>query len=298
MNRQHQTIELRNDTVEQLIDLLENIDCDGRTVGDIIRRERREIVAAKLRDQYDAPDAIALCGLPGAGKSLVAEQLADVYDAVVVTMGDAIRKKYEEEHGEEPDSDTLGDFAAEWRADDPQGIPKKVTEIAKRYYEGIGRFHSQQSDLIIIDGVRSPTDHGYLSQYFSDFTLVEVEADFYTRLDRLQTRGREGEQKFQPTDLANRDERELFELGFERTKQNGTIDIVMENNKNRDELVLNLSKLVENNLDHEIENGKPLGLNDELERKRNVMAGGGPVEDNPEGVDLEAGDLPPHSNSV
>lgn len=157
--------------------------------------------------------AIGFCGLPGAGKSKVIDMAADLIDCETISMGDAIRREFVRlELGEDPDdydgvavtSDALGEFAAGWRDGDPEGIPQAVTDLAAE----------SDATYFLIDGVRSPTDYEVLRSFFTDFTLVQVTAPFYTRLDRLVERGREGEAKFTPTDLAERDERELHDLGF------------------------------------------------------------------------------------
>lgn len=261
-------LELRTDTVEQLIELLKLEEFRGNPP---MNRDRRQAVADRLERQTSRPDAVAFCGLPGAGKSYTAEKAADVYDAPVVSMGDAIREQYQEQHGEVNNSTDLGEFAAQWRADDPEGIPEKVVEIAEHKFRQLG------NDLIIIDGVRSTTDYEVLKDYFDDFYLIEVEAEFYTRLSRLQKRGREGEAAFTAIDLAERDEREREELGFGELCEYSCPDMTVKNGTGPDKLSIRLSEVVENNLPFDIANGKPLGLNDTLEAERRAMAGGGPV---------------------
>lgn len=197
------TIELRTDSVEQLVDVLES---PHAFVKDKINCDRRKAIKARLEDQIPTQDAIALCGLPGAGKSTIADLLAEVYETEVISMGDAIR----EAAPDSLNSDQLGEYAAGWRQDDPKGIPEKVVEMAE----------DTDEELVIIDGVRSPTDHRVLEENFAEFHLIELKARFYNRLDRLQERGREGEEKFTATDLAERDERERYDLGFAKLKEN------------------------------------------------------------------------------
>lgn len=256
-------IELRTDTVEQLIELLGNTYAED--IGEIMPRDRRRAVADRLRRETTSQDAVALAGLPGAGKSFTAEKLADVYDAEVVSMGDAIRE-------EAPDyisSEELGDYAAEWREEASEEIPEKVVEIAK-----------EKGKLVIIDGVRSITDYDVLSSHFDNFHLIEVEAKFYERLSRIQERDREGEGDFSAIDLADRDENERYNLGFGDLEDSGHIDLSVKNGTGPDALAISLSRVVENNLPYDIENGKPLGLDDELEQvRKNLKAktDGGPV---------------------
>jgi len=260
-----QTVELRTDTVEQLIDLLNNPG-DFNSIDPPMNRDRRMAFAKRLRQQIEnPPDAIALCGLPGAGKSFVSDKLSQVYDAPVISMGDAIRQEYEERFGQggpkdynEVTSSALGTFAAEWRDEAPEEIPEKTVSIAE----------SSGSDLVIIDGVRSTTDVDVLKSRFAAFHLIEVTTPFYERLNRLTNRGREGESSFDAVDLAERDLRELDELGFRETGKQGHIDLRINNGRKDQKLPITLSAIVENNLPYEVEDGRPLGLDDKLERVR------------------------------
>lgn len=259
MTEEKAQVELGTDTIEHLIDRL-NYDIVGR--NDLMNRKQREEAKESLREGLANPDAVAICGLPGAGKSHLAEELSKVYEAPVVSMGDAIREKFMAKKNRVHNSgEELGNFAAKWRNSDPEGIPKFVTEMAKQH----------DKELIIIDGVRSIIDFEVLNNYFEDFHLIEVKAEFYTRLQRLQKRGREGEAKFTATDLAERDEREMYELGFDALKNDNQI-IVFKNGKEKDQFAIRLSEMVETMLPFEIQNGKPLGLDDELEAFRERVA--------------------------
>lgn len=262
-----QTVELRMDTVEQLIDLLNNPG-DFNSIDPPMNRDRRMAVAGRLRQQTEnPPNAIALCGLPGAGKSFVSDKLAQVYDAPVISMGDAIRQEFKERNwlgkpeSDVPDSipsNKLGEFAAEWRGEAPEEIPEKTASIAE----------SKTSDLIIIDSVRSTTDVSVLKSRFDNFHLIEVTTPFYERLDRLTERGREGEESFDASDLAKRDLRELDELGFRETANQGHIDLKINNGKKDQKLPITLSDIVENKLPYEVKDGRPFGLDDKFEKVR------------------------------
>lgn len=265
-----ETIELRTDTIEDLADTLTSSDR-------VMREDRRRAVANRLRNQISKPDAVAFCGLPGAGKSYTAEKAGDVYDAPVISMGDAIRHEYKQRkwlgnlESEIPDSipsKELGQFASDWREEAAEEIPEKVAEIADE----------TDKELVIIDGVRSCTDYEVLNDYFDDFYLIEVQTEFYKRLSRLQKRGREGEDRFDAVDLAERDKRERKELGFGELQDSVYIDMNIKNGTGPDQLAISLSSVVENNLPFEIMNGKPLGLDDELEEMRQSQKMGGLVE--------------------
>lgn len=251
-----ETIELRTDTIDQLIGLLEMQELGVHDFP----TDRRMAVADRLKRQTSKPDAVALCGLPGAGKTHTAKKLSKVYDASVVSMGDAIRDNFPEE---EYTSDQLADFAADVRHNEPSRIPKWVTAIVdQRASRPAG------DDLFIIDGVRSVTDYDVLDDYFDNLHLIEIEAEFYHRLSRLQNRGREDEASFDGVDLAERDQKELDHLGFSVLKDGDYIDLKLKNGTGPDKLPIGLSSVVEHNLPYDIEDGRPLGLDDELEEVR------------------------------
>jgi dephospho-CoA kinase len=266
MNANTSSYDLRDDTVEQLIDLLS---ADLQNVEPLMENHRRKAVAGRLRQQKPerrTTDAVAFCGLPGAGKSHTAEKLAEVYETEVVSMGDAIRHEYKDRNwrgmmeSQVPDeipSKELGDFAAEWRAEAPEEIPAKTAEMARVL----------EKDVVIIDGVRSPTDAATLAEEFDNFYLIEVQCGFEERLRRLQDRGREGEAAFDRVDLAERDMNELDNLGYAALKEGDFKDLTITNGEHNN-LTINLSNLVENNLPFEIQNGKPLGLDGDLEAFR------------------------------
>lgn len=145
--------------------------------------------------------AIAFAGLPGAGKTFVGDIVADNSTAEMISMGDSIR-----EHAPDDvvsDSNKLGQFAANTRAEDPKTIPQWVTDLADE----------SDSETFVIDGVRSKHDYEVLNSFFDEFTLVYVFADSETRLERVADRGREGEDEFDMSDLRERDRVEIEELG-------------------------------------------------------------------------------------
>jgi len=263
-----QNVELRTDTIEQLVDLLQYDKPDEASKEkSLMSMERRWAVAERLRNVLPSTNAIILCGLPGAGKSYTAKKLSIVYDVPVVSMGDAIRHEYKQRNwrgkvsGKVPDSipsDKLGEFASEWRDKAPEQIPQKTFEIAD----------DLDSELVIIDGLRSMTDYNVLRQNFNDHHLIEVKTPFYERLNRISERGREGESSFGSTQLAQRDQREMYELGFNEVKKNDVIDLEIMNSNPDSPFPILLSNIVENDRPYEIEDGRPLGLDDELEEKR------------------------------
>lgn len=247
-------LELREDRAEQLTKLLRD-PANFNNVNPPLNTPQRKNLADYIeRNLPNNPDAVAFAGLPGAGKSYASDKLGTVYDAPVISMGDAIRDAAPDDLS----SDELGEFASGWREQDPKAIPGKVRELADDTGE----------ELVIIDGVRSPDDYEVLNEYFDNFHLIEIKTPFYERLDRLHERGREGEDGFTAIDLAERDDRELYELGLYYTRKKDYIDLEILTGKRKPKLAISLSKIVENNLPYQIEDGTPLGSTGKVEEMR------------------------------
>jgi len=257
-------IEARQDRAEDLIELLRDPVSFNAVDPPMTLDQRKDFANKVERNLPNNPDAVAFAGLPGAGKSYASDKLGTVYDAPVISMGDAIRADFRERKGRKAESQELGEWAADWRDDAPEEIPEKVVEMAGKTGE----------ELVIIDGVRSVTDYEVLSDYFENFHLIEIKTPFYERLDRLHERGREGEDGFTAIDLAERDDREMYELGLYFTREKDYIDLEIVTGKRHPKLPITLSKIVENNLPHRIENGEPLGSTGKVEemRKRQQQA--------------------------
>lgn len=141
-------------------------------------------------------------GLPGAGKSYAAELAADYFETTSVNIGDVVRSvaRSDEELGPDADGEAIGNWVTEQLEQDEQAIIRKVLADIDTMELG---------NPVVIDGVRTLADYRGISERFDQFTLVLVEADESTRLTRLTTRGRDGEEKFTVDDLRARDEREL-----------------------------------------------------------------------------------------
>lgn len=232
---------LHNESVEKIVRILHReSDRTGNptpsTIANTIDAQR------STRSQ----EAITLTGLPGAGKSYVAEKFGTVYDAPVISMGDAIRAHCPDEARD--DSDALADFAADVRRHDPTQIPKWVADLAR----------DEPSGLVIIDGVRSVMDYEVLDDYFKRLHLIEVGASFEVRLERVRDRGREGEDEFGRVELAERDEHELSELGQRQLGKDVGADLTVANDHGEGLLRMNLSVLVDNDLPYDVVDAEPI----------------------------------------
>lgn len=201
-------VQLHNQSWSKLLTMIR----DGEHSDNPTVQAMGDTIEAQL-SFVEETSAIGFAGLPGAGKSYIAEELADFYDVEVITMGDAIRREYAREEFnveglDEVDNLTfesaaLAKFAADTRDESPEVIPRWTADLAD----------SLDDELVIVDGIRSVTDYEVLDSHFDNFDVVWVKSDFNTRLQRIQDRDREGEGDFMAKDLHERDRNELERLG-------------------------------------------------------------------------------------
>jgi len=212
MSEGNETITLHSTSLDRIESLLRDVTRNTgnptpETIANTIASQRGQTFEHRFepeREEGGAKVAFGLAGLPGAGKSVIAELMADVlvdegYRSTCVSMGDAIR-----DHA--PDklrSDDLGAWAASIREQNAERIPLWTVDLA----------NESPADVVVIDGVRSVTDYKVLDRNFERFALIWVHADFYTRYNRLVERGREGEDTFDEHDMLDRDLNELNNLG-------------------------------------------------------------------------------------
>jgi dephospho-CoA kinase len=242
------TLTLEQENVESLVKELTS----GFKATSLSERQRDEIVK-KLRRElpYDGPKhIIGICGLPAAGKSYAANILGDAFNTKPITMGQAIRTQFEEVQQESSyTSEELGEFASDWRKDDPEAIPEKVLEMAQ----------DMDSDVLVVDGVRSVEDHQVLDAAADFFYLIHIDARFVDRLRKIRERGREDEGQFDRVDLAKRDQRELQELGFAKVLDYGLPDKKLTHCFSGKRLRIDLSSVAEN-VPMRVKDGRPFGL--------------------------------------
>lgn len=171
--------------------------------------------------------AIGFMGLPGAGKSYGAKVLAYHHDTLVVNMGDVVRTiaRSGDELGPDANGEDIGNWVTAQLANDENAIISKVlTQI-------------ESMDIgtpVIIDGVRTLADYDGIQREFDEFSLVFIDADDETRLERLTSRGRDGEDEFTMADLNRRDERELS-WGVSDLLEEEMYDYRIDNSKSRRE---------------------------------------------------------------
>ncbi len=161
-----------------------------------------------------AMNVIATVGLPGSGKGEAAE-VAREEGIPVVTMGDVIRQACRD-RGLDPE-EHHGEVAKRLREEEGPAA------IAERTLPPV-REHSQNSDTVLIDGVRSDVEVDRFQDAFEEFTLVSIEAPFEARARRLRGRARDRTDEDE-AELRRREERELaFGMGEAMERADVTIE--------------------------------------------------------------------------
>lgn len=140
---------------------------------------------------------IAVAGLPGAGKSVVA-RAAKHLKIPVYRMGDVIRREAETS-GLSLTDESLGEIALSLR--------KKFGEdiVARKI---AGKITRDPNRVVLVDGVRSMSEVDFLRKRFNNVIILSVHASPKTRYERLRRRGRQDDPKSWE-EFAERDEREL-----------------------------------------------------------------------------------------
>ncbi|MFC7018173.1 MULTISPECIES: AAA family ATPase [Haloarcula] len=160
---------------------------------------------------------IGIVGLPGSGKSEAANVAVDM-GVPVVTMGDVIRQECRD-RGLDPATDH-GTVATALREENgPAAIAERSLPIIEERRE--------DSDTVVVDGIRSDVEVEAFREAFGEsFLLVEVDAPFEVRAERLDLRGRDASAEEGGESLADRDEREL---GFGMGEAMAMADLTIEN---------------------------------------------------------------------
>lgn len=167
--------------------------------------------------------AYIFSGLPGAGKTTGAEIASELTGGEVVSSGNVVRSMWYEHNHSDPTSTELGEFAAKRREQDGPAF------FAEWLVGKLTRGEKHPRYPLIIDGVRHADSIAEFREYFDDTYAFWVAADSTTRLQRLQDRGRDGEDTFDQGDLLERDRRELQELGVQTIRQESRLDEVILN---------------------------------------------------------------------
>lgn len=134
--------------------------------------------------------------MPGAGKSTIAEGLKSKgYE--IINMGDAVRAEAKNRNLE-PNGENLGKLMLELRE---KNGPGAVANLIKP------QIQNSQSDVIIIDGIRSNAEIQVLKNS-GNLKILFINASTDTRFEYLTNRGRSDDPENRET-FEKRDDREL-----------------------------------------------------------------------------------------
>lgn len=172
----------------------------------------------------------AFAGMPGAGKSTAAHIGMAATHGDYIEVGEIIRGEARSQGNTDPTSEELGQFAAQMREEHGNGFAMVPV---------IHRIQDWDMDWpAFVDSVRHIEGYNKLTELDIDTYLIWVEAEnMDQRLERIQRRGRDDEANFTPTDMMDRDQREIEELGVGSILDNmNRVDFRIQNHWSRDEL--------------------------------------------------------------
>ena len=174
---------------------------------------------------------VCLTGMPGAGKSTIADGLKSKgYE--VINMGNAVRNEAKKRNLE-PTGPNLGKLMLDLR--EKRG-PGAIAELVQPEIE------NSKSNVIIIDGIRSYPEIEVLKKY-GTVKLLAIHASTDTRFEFLQQRGRSDDPKTKEN-FEERDDREL-NVGISNPIALSD-DAISNNNLSKEELIeLSFKKIKE-----------------------------------------------------
>ncbi len=173
---------------------------------------------------------VCLTGMPGAGKSTIADGLKlKGYD--IVNMGNAVREEAKKRNLE-PSRSNLGKLMLELRE---KNGPGAVAELIKPQIE------SSISNVILIDGVRS-NDEIEVLRKVGNVKLLAIHASTDTRFNFLQKRGRSDD----PQTKEHFEERDNRELGVGISNSIALSDYAISNvGLTKDELIESAYEIIQ-----------------------------------------------------
>jgi len=170
---------------------------------------------------------IAICGLPGAGKTTAIDLIRDL--GSVVTMGDVVRNEVKKKNLE-PTGPNIGKIAKELRKKKgPSIIAEKCVDLIM----------NKNEEVVFVDGIRSLTEINIFRKFWK-FPIIAIVVDESIRFNRLFERGRSDDPK-RLEELIERDKRER-QFGLDEVLQNA--DYVIHNNSTIEELKKKIRNLI------------------------------------------------------
>ncbi|MHA1914107.1 MAG: AAA family ATPase [Promethearchaeota archaeon] len=170
---------------------------------------------------------IAICGLPGSGKTTAIEAVQDL--GIVVTMGDVVRNEARKRNLE-PTGYNIGKLAKELRKSDGSAIiAQKCVDLIKE----------SKAQVFLVDGVRSLSEVNVFRRFwkFPVIAIIVREEDRFTRL--LERNRIDDPKNFE--ELEERDQREI-QFGLEEVLKNA--DYIIKNDSTIEQLRKNIRNLV------------------------------------------------------
>jgi len=173
---------------------------------------------------------VCLTGMPGAGKSTIAEGLK-LKGYEVINMGNAVREEAKRRNLEST-RDNLGKLMLELRE---KNGPGAIAELVK------SKIESSIANTILIDGVRS-NDEIQVLRKFGTVKLLAVHASTDARFNFLQKRGRSDD----PQTIEHFEERDNRELGVGISNSIALSDYAISNvGLTKDELIDMTFKIIQ-----------------------------------------------------
>ena len=173
---------------------------------------------------------VCLTGMPGAGKSTIAEGLKSKgYE--IINMGNTVREEAKKRNLE-PTGTNLGKLMLELRE---KNGPSAVAQLIKPQID------ESNSEIVVIDGIRSNDEIQFLKN-IGNVKILSIHASTDTRFDFLSKRGRSDD----PQNKENFDERDFRELGVGISTSIALADeSISNNNMTIDELINMASSIIQ-----------------------------------------------------
>ncbi|MGC8538024.1 MAG: nucleoside monophosphate kinase [Candidatus Micrarchaeia archaeon] len=142
---------------------------------------------------------LGLTGMPGSGKTTVADYLRDKYRFSIINMGDVVRNAMSAE-GLEINSESLREFSENMRkAYGYAAIAQMTVKVIGNKYKG---------KRLCIDGIRSPWEIRYFKDTLNgEFIMLAIDCPTEIRYSRLLARSRKDDPQTKEG-LSKRDEKE------------------------------------------------------------------------------------------
>ncbi|MFX1391296.1 MAG: AAA family ATPase [Promethearchaeota archaeon] len=171
-------------------------------------------------------NVIAICGLPGSGKTTAIDAVKDL--GIVVTMGDVVRNEVSKRNLE-PSAINIGKVAEELRREGGSAI------IAEKCVELI-KFLNKK--VVIVDGVRSLSEVEIFRKFWK-FPIIAIVVNDKLRFKRLFKRHRSDD----PVSLEELKQRDKREIGFGLNKLIESADYIIKNDSNIEKLKKRIRKV-------------------------------------------------------